>query len=141
MSDAESTVVDDLGGERFLYRENGAASVLSYRADNNQLVLLHTEVPEALRGQGIAGRLVRSAVERAERSGETLVPWCPYTRKWLTDHPELAERVAIDWSDPPATRAEAAARLADAGMESKSTASARFGNIEADGDTESRPRI
>jgi predicted GNAT family acetyltransferase len=138
MSNAEPTVVDDLGGERFLYRENGAASVLSYRAGNNQLVLLHTEVPEALRGRGIAGRLVRAAVERAERSGETLVPWCPYARKWLADHPELAGRVAIDWSDAPATRAEAIARLATrAGgknVESKSTAGAWVGDIETDGD-------
>jgi predicted GNAT family acetyltransferase len=59
-------------------------------------------VPEALRGQGIAGRLVQAVVERAAQSGETVVPWCPYIRKWLRDHPDAADRLHIDWSDPPA---------------------------------------
>jgi len=59
---------------------------------------VHTEVPETLGGR-IGGRLVRAAVERAGASGETVLPWCPYVRKWLQNHPDVASRVVIDWSD------------------------------------------
>ena len=52
--------------------------------------------------RGIGGRLVRAAVARAEMSGETVLPWCPYARKLLEKHPDLAAGVTIDWSDPPA---------------------------------------
>ena len=65
--------------------------------DGERLILTHAEVPEPLRGRGIAGRLVHAAVQRAERSGETVVPRCPYTRSWLRSHPSEAERVTIDW--------------------------------------------
>jgi mannose-6-phosphate isomerase-like protein (cupin superfamily) len=72
--------------------------------------------------------------EASASSFEKMVPWCPYTRTWLTDHPDLAGRVAIDWSDAPSTRTAAAARLAtnagDNAMESKSTAGAWVGDIE-----------
>ena len=72
--------------------------------NGSRLILAHTEVPETLRGRGIAGRLVRAAVERAAATGETVVPWCPYARKWLEDHPDDAARIAIDWSNLPAAR-------------------------------------
>lgn len=102
MSDVEIRVTDEPDEKRFVFRENGAEAELLYRTNGNRLILVHTEVPESLGGRGIAGRLVTAAVERAAASGETVLPWCPYTRKWLKDHPEEAARIEIDWSDPPA---------------------------------------
>ena len=97
-------VVDDPSHHRFLYVEDGAEAELVYRVNGKRLVLVHTEVPEALGGRGVGGRLVRAAVERARSSGETLVPWCPFARKWLEEHPEEADGVSIDWSDKPNER-------------------------------------
>ena len=102
MSENDSAVVDDVERHRFLYRQEGLESQLVYRVDGGHLILVHTEVPEALSGRGIGGSLVGAAIERAAVSGEILVPWCPYARKWLTDHPDLADRVDIDWEQPPA---------------------------------------
>ena len=99
-----SSVIDDMPHSRFLYREDGNHAQLVYRVNGSRLILTHTETPEALRGRGIAGRLVRAAVERAAATGETVVPWCPYARKWLEDHPDDAARIAIDWSSLPAAR-------------------------------------
>ena len=104
-------VTQDPNDDRFVRRDDDLESVLRYRAGNGRLVLLHTEVPDALRGQGIAGRLVQAAVDRAETSGETVLPSSPYTRKWLSEHPDAAARINIDWSDPPESPAEAEARL------------------------------
>jgi hypothetical protein len=97
VTESTSAVVDQPAEHRFVYVEDDIEAQLVYRADPERLVLVHTEVPKALGGRGIAGRLVRAAVDRAEASGETVVPECPYARKWLEDHAEEAARITIDW--------------------------------------------
>jgi uncharacterized protein len=62
---------------------------------------LHTEVDDTLRGRGAGGRLVRAAVARASDDGLTFVPWCPYARRWLREHPDVAETVTVDWRTRP----------------------------------------
>ena len=107
MSDSVIPVVDDVENHRFHYVEDGHEAQLVYYVEPEGVILEHTEVPDELGGRGIGGRLVVAAVERAEASGETLFPWCSFARKWLTEHPEVAGRAAIDWSDPPAEEEEA----------------------------------
>ena len=102
MNDSASTVVDDVENHRFLYAEEGHEAQLVYYVEPEGLILEHTEVPDELGGRGIGGKLVLAAVERAETTGETVLPWCSFARKWLTDHPEVAARVVIDWREPPA---------------------------------------
>lgn len=92
-----TTVVDDREQSRFRLSEDQEEAELVYRVDGKRLILIHTEVPESFRGQGIGGRLVRAAVDRASKSGETIVPLCPYARKWLQDHVDIAATVTIDW--------------------------------------------
>lgn len=100
---AENNDIRDVTAEhRFLYVENGTEAQLVYRVNGDRLILVHTEVPEQLGGRGIAGRLVRAAVDRAASSGETVLPLCPYAQKWLQDHSDEAARIAIDWSETPA---------------------------------------
>lgn len=94
-------VVDDTEQHRFVYREDDAEAELAYRVDGERLVLVHTGVPDELGGRGIGGRLVRAAVDRAAKTGETIAPWCPYARRWLERHPDETAAVAIDWSPPP----------------------------------------
>jgi predicted GNAT family acetyltransferase len=98
---SDDGVIDQSDHHRFAYEEGGHLAELVYRTEPGRLVLVHTEVPEALGGRGVAGRLVRAAVDRATASGETVAPWCPYARKWLHDHGKEAGAVTIDWSDPP----------------------------------------
>ncbi len=99
MSDAggQDRVVDHASDHRFVLERDGQLAELVYRVNGKRLVLVHTEVPETLRCRGIAGRLVRAAVERAASEGLTVVPLCPYALKWLKGHPEEAATVAIDW--------------------------------------------
>ena len=106
MSDSVTEVVDDVEHHRFLYSEDGHEAQLVYYVEPEGLILEHTEVPDGLGGRGVGGRLVLAAVERAEVSGETLLPWCSFARKWLTEHPDVAGRVTIDWRDPPADEEE-----------------------------------
>jgi hypothetical protein len=100
MSDPPSDVVDDADHDRFVYAEAGEVAQLVYRVEPGRLIVVHTEVPESLGSHGIGARLVQAAVSRAKTSGETLVPWCSYARKWLEGHPEAASAVTIDWARP-----------------------------------------
>ena len=99
---AADGIVDDVASSRFLHVEDGHEAELVYRAEEGRLVLVHTGVPDELGGRGLGGRLVRAAIERAARTGETVAPWCPFARKWLQDHPDESATVTIDWTPPPA---------------------------------------
>jgi predicted GNAT family acetyltransferase len=101
--DDEPRVVDNEREHRFELRVDGHLAELVYRRNGQRLVLVHTEVPDALEGRGLGGRLVTAAIERAERDGLTIVPLCPFARSWLERHPEVAARVKIDWRRDPET--------------------------------------
>jgi uncharacterized protein len=92
-----SEVVDNTARERFELREDEHLAVLEYHLRGERFVLIHTEVPEALGGRGLGGALVQAAVDRAKRDHLTIVPGCPFARRWLQKHPDAVEGVAIDW--------------------------------------------
>lgn len=96
-----SSVVDDSTDERFVVSIEAATAELDYEVDGDRLLLLHTEVPESFRGQGVGGRLVEAALAKARTGRLTVVPWCPYARRWLKEHPDRAEGVAVDFKTPP----------------------------------------
>lgn len=102
MSDAPATGVrDDRDHHRFVVEQDGEVAELTYRERPGKLVLVHTGVPDAIGGRGIAGALVRAGVERARAEGRTVWPWCPYARRWLEEHPDVAGTVTIDWRPAP----------------------------------------
>ncbi len=90
-------VVDRDDGGQIVLEVDGQEAELIYRVEGTYLVLIHTEVPEALEGRGLGGTLVREALDRAARDGLTVVPLCPFARRWLGHHPDDATRVPIDW--------------------------------------------
>jgi predicted GNAT family acetyltransferase len=91
------TVSDNRPEHRFVLDADGRAGELTYQVDGDRLVLRHTEVDDSLRGQGAGGRLVRAALVRATDDGLTVVPRCPYARRWLREHPDVAGTETIDW--------------------------------------------
>jgi predicted GNAT family acetyltransferase len=80
---------------RFELTVDGQLAELVYQVEGNQLVLIHTEVPGVLGGQGIGGLLVQAAIDRAAAEGLTIVPRCPFARHWLERHPDQAARVRV----------------------------------------------
>ena len=94
-------VVDATGESRFaIPGDGGLEAELVYRVEGDRLELIHTGVPEAWGGRGIGGRLVRTALQRARAEHLTVVPWCPFARRWLLDHPDETAGVAVDWHTP-----------------------------------------
>jgi len=78
---------------RFELERDGFVATLDYTLDSNVLTLLETEVPEALRGTGVAGALVQSALEWAREHDRKVDVVCPYVSGYLQSHPEFADLV------------------------------------------------
>ena len=96
-----TAVRDDRPHHRFVFGNDGAVGELTYQVDGDRMLLLHTEVADALQGQGVGGQLVTAAIARAIDDGLTVVPWCPYARRWLRKHADVAGTVDVDWATPP----------------------------------------
>ncbi len=94
-------VVDVPAEHRFVARGTDAEAELVYRLDGDRLYLIHTEVPEAWNGRGVGSRLVRAALRRAQADHLTVVPWCPFARRWLKEHPDEAGGIDVDFRTPP----------------------------------------
>ena len=92
-----SDVTDNQAESRFEVIEEGHLAELVYEAGNGRLVLIHTGVPDELGGRGLGGVLVEAAVERAKSEGLTVVPLCPFARRWLEKHRDDIGDVPVDW--------------------------------------------
>jgi uncharacterized protein len=64
----------------------------AYRDRGQQRVFYHTEVDDAFAGQGLGAQLVGQALADVQQTGKRIVPVCPYVARFLTRHPEFADR-------------------------------------------------
>jgi hypothetical protein len=74
-------------------RSSDGTAELTYTIAGSQIILKHTEVPKALRGGGIAGKLAHAALEYARSNDLKVIPICPYVIAYLTRHPEYQKLV------------------------------------------------
>lgn len=72
-------------GRIFSTDENGKtiAEITFPENETGVCTIDHTFVDDSLRGQGIAGTLVKMAVENIESQGKKVAATCSYAVKWL----------------------------------------------------------
>jgi predicted GNAT family acetyltransferase len=78
---------------RFELERDGQVAFLEYNLTGKILQLIHTEVPEALRGKGMASELAESAFQWAREHQVKVDVVCPYVAAYLKKHPEYSELV------------------------------------------------
>lgn len=83
-------------GRCFHATVDGLRCEADYRLADGAMHMTHTDVPPPLQGRGIAARLVRAALEHAQREGLQVAPHCPYVAAYLQRHPELEPLRARD---------------------------------------------
>jgi predicted GNAT family acetyltransferase len=81
----------DADGSRFTVRVDGVEAELDYRIEDQRLTILHTGVPAAIEGRGIAGALVKAAFDHARARGLKVRTACSYSEAWLGKHPEYED--------------------------------------------------
>ena len=90
----ENEVKHNAAESRFELVHDGQLSVADYRLENGEMIMTHTYVPPALRGRGIAEKLVRAALEYTQREKLRVVPACSYVDAFIRRHSEFQSLVA-----------------------------------------------
>ena len=73
---------------RFELVEPQGRAVLTYVRRDDEVVLEHTVVPEAVERRGVGSALVRAALDWASAEGLAVVPQCSFVRGWIERHPD-----------------------------------------------------
>ena len=74
-------------------RIDGYLCLIDFVPAGRVIVYTHTEVPDVLSGNGIAGLMVKAALNHAKESRLRIIPQCPYVSAYLRRHPEYQRQV------------------------------------------------
>jgi predicted GNAT family acetyltransferase len=94
----EITVTDNRAAGRYQTEINGFVALADYELEPDRIIFTHTEVPEALSGGGVGGKLARFALDDARARNLAVIPLCPFIAAYIRRHPEYLDLV------PPAQR-------------------------------------
>ncbi len=84
----------DSSHQRFTAVVDGQEAELDYELRGDVICLTHTGVPPAIGGRGVAGDLVRTALEYARTEGLKVEPTCTYAAAFMERHPQYADLLA-----------------------------------------------
>lgn len=73
---------------RFTVSVEGHRGWVEYSIADGVMTIEHTIVPASIGGRGIAGTLVRTALDHARAEGLKVRPACSYADAWMKKHPE-----------------------------------------------------
>jgi uncharacterized protein len=85
----EIIVQHNPAASRFETRVGTQLAVADYTLEDGRIVFTHTYVPTALRGHGIAEKLVRAGLEFARAEKRKVVPECSYVAAFIERHKEF----------------------------------------------------
>jgi len=93
--DVQIKVEHQPDNNRFAADVGGSLAVVEYMKVGNTLIFTHTEVPEALEGQGIGGKLAKVALEYVRDNKMSAAPLCPFVKGYIKRHPEYKDLVRL----------------------------------------------
>jgi len=87
-------VTDNPDKARFEILADGElAGFVLYHRRGHEIAFTHTETDDRFRGHGLASQLVRTALDEARARHLAVLPYCPFVRSWISEHPEYADLV------------------------------------------------
>jgi predicted GNAT family acetyltransferase len=86
---------DNCNNSRFELDIAGQVAFANYRRTDDGLLVFHVETPRALRGQGVAARLMERVLEAARAEGRDLIPFCSYASSWMRRHRQSQSAKAV----------------------------------------------
>jgi len=95
------TVTHNPDASRFEINQDGHFAECVYRRQGDLLVLVHTEVPAALQGLGLAGQLVKAALAFAREQKLRVRPSCSYAVTYMRRHPETQDLLEVPFNPLP----------------------------------------
>lgn len=83
-----NAVRHDTARNRFALDIEGETVFAEYRLAPGTISFLHTLTPPKLRGRGLAGVVVKAALDYARAEKLKVVPLCWYVGEYMNTHPE-----------------------------------------------------
>lgn len=97
MSEQNYTITNNEKEMQLEITVNDEKASLTYRYYKKDIAFMHTQVPEALEGKGIAGALAKAAFKYAEKLKKPVMVYCPFVGKWLQNHPEYKQQLDAEY--------------------------------------------
>src|SRR5215472_12030672 len=79
--------------KQFEVELNGEKAYLTYNFHKGDIALIHTFVPKALEGKGIASALAQAGFKYAKEHQMPVIVYCPFVASYLKRHPEYDKLV------------------------------------------------
>jgi len=92
-------IENNQGAQRWEAQVGEYVAVAEYRLRGNTIFFIHTEVPRELEGQGVASKLVKTALDDARTQHLAVVPFCPFVAGYIRRHPDYKALVPPDYRD------------------------------------------
>ena len=87
-------VQNDETKNKFYALVEGREAHVEYAHSGDVYNLMHTFVPEELRGHGVADELVQAALDQIKAQDAKFIPTCPFVQAFLKRHPEYRAGMA-----------------------------------------------
>lgn len=87
-------VTDHPDQERYEIDVDGVrGGFVQYLRDTDEIALIHTETDPRFRGHGLGGHLIAAVLDEARQQGVAVLPYCPFVRRYLAEHPAYLDLV------------------------------------------------
>jgi predicted GNAT family acetyltransferase len=95
MTTPATQVRDNPDRSRYELVVDGAVvGIADYRAEGDVVVLPHTVIEPARRGQGLGAVLIRHVLDDLRSKGKTVVPACWFVAEFIETNPSYSDLVA-----------------------------------------------
>jgi predicted GNAT family acetyltransferase len=84
-------VMHNQAENKFEVSIDGHLCKLDYMQDANNFVIEHVGVDPAFRGQGVAGKIMETALEYARQNSLRVIPMCSYAAHYIRKNPQYLE--------------------------------------------------
>jgi hypothetical protein len=90
----EVSVADFPADDRYVIAVDGQpVGLLTYRLSEGVMAMMHAEISPAVERQGLGSSLVGFALDDARARELAVLPYCPFVRSYIADHPEHRDLV------------------------------------------------
>jgi predicted GNAT family acetyltransferase len=88
------TVRDAPDDHRYVISVDGVdAGLIIYHRHDDNWILVHTEIESAFDGRGLGSHLARGVLDDVRAKSGSVVPLCPFVRRWIDRHDEYGDLV------------------------------------------------
>ena len=81
----------ETGGRYVIRTKDGEAETTFSKTGDKIIIIDHTDIPDAIRGQGYGAVLIERIVADMRQQGKKIVPLCPFATSQFRKHPEWAD--------------------------------------------------